>query len=232
MRRRSALSGGADRRTFFQGFFFPATLTRVTDDEHLRVVRERFDDRAPTYDESAMHRGLAASVAAFADLDGVEAVLDVATGTGLVLRALRDRGYAGSAAGVDLAPRMIDEARRHLPEAELVVGDATRLRFDDDAFDLVTCVTGLQLFPEPGSAIAEWARVLRPDGRAITATFLAFDRSRHQAAPPPAFIDHVPFDSVEHLSATVAPAGLTVGRTETWTDGADEVLIAELTRGD
>nr|WP_217499121.1 methyltransferase domain-containing protein [Leifsonia sp. C5G2] len=177
-----------------------------------------------------MHRGLAAAVAAFADLAGVEAVLDVATGTGLVLRALRDRGYEGSASGVDLAPRMIDEARRHLPEADLVVADATRLPFDDDAFDLVTCVTGLQLFPHPDAAIAEWARVLRPNGRAITATFLAFDRTRHRAAPPPAFIDHSPFDSVAHLSATVLSAGFAVARTDTWTDGADEVLIAELAR--
>jgi len=204
----------------------------VTDDEHLRVVRERFDDRAPTYDESAMHRGLATAVAAFADLDGVEAVLDVATGTGLVLRALRDRGYDGSVSGVDLAPRMIDEARRHLPDGEFVVADATRLPFGGDAFDLVTCVTGLQLFPHPGDAIAEWGRVLRPGGRAITATFLAFDPTQHHAAPPAPFIDHIPFDSVEHLSATVAPAGFTVGRTETWTDGADEVLIAELSRRD
>ncbi|GAA2067173.1 methyltransferase domain-containing protein [Leifsonia soli] len=201
----------------------------MTDDDHLRAVRERFDDRAPTYDDSAMHRALAAAVASFVDLDGVDAVLDVATGTGLVLRALRDRGYAGAATGVDLSPRMIAEARRHRPDAELLVADATRLPFGDDAFDLVTCVTGLQLFPHPGAAIAEWARVLRPGGRAVTATFLAFDPSRHRSAPPQAFIDHTPFDSIEHLARTAAPAGFGIARTETWTDGADEVLIAELT---
>jgi ubiquinone/menaquinone biosynthesis C-methylase UbiE len=206
------------------------TLTRVTDDEHLRIVRERFDDRAPTYDESPMHRGLAAAVAGFADLSGVDAVLDVATGTGLVLRALRDRGYRGTMTGVDLAPRMIQEAATHLPEADLRVADATRLPFDDDTYDLVTCVTGLQLFPHPDAAIAEWARVLRPGGRAITATFLAFDPTRHRAAPPAAYIDHSPFDSVAHLDDTVARAGFAVARSETWTDGADEVLVAELSR--
>ncbi|MGO4300833.1 class I SAM-dependent methyltransferase [Leifsonia sp. RAF41] len=204
----------------------------MTDDEHLRAVRDRFDDRAPTYDDSAMHRGLAAAVAAFAfasaELDGVDAVLDVATGTGLVLRAFRDHGFAGALTGVDLSPRMIDEARRHLPGAELIVADATRLAFADASFDLVTCVTGLQLFPHPDAAIAEWARVLRPRGRAVTATFLSFDPSRHRAAPPPGFLDHSPFDSVEHLADTVAPAGFRVARTETWTDGADELLIAEL----
>ncbi|WP_429608163.1 hypothetical protein [Staphylococcus aureus] len=57
-------------------------------DDLLAAVRARFDGRAAEYDESAMHRELAAAVAAFADLDGVRDVLDVATGTGLVLRAL------------------------------------------------------------------------------------------------------------------------------------------------
>jgi ubiquinone/menaquinone biosynthesis C-methylase UbiE len=204
----------------------------VTDDEHLRAVRERFDERASTYDESAMHRGMATAVAAFADLDGVDAVLDVATGTGLVLRALRDRGFTGALAGVDLSPRMIDEARRHLPDADLRVADATRLPLDDDSFALVTCVTGLQLFPHPVDAIAEWARVLRPGGRAITATFLAVDPARHRAAPPSAHSDHRPFDSVERLGETVEPAGFAVGRTATWVDGEDELLIAELTRRD
>jgi ubiquinone/menaquinone biosynthesis C-methylase UbiE len=198
----------------------------VTDDEHLRAVRERFDERAATYDDSAMHRGLASAVAAFADLSSVDAILDVATGTGLVLRALRDRGFGGAVTGVDLSPRMIEEARRHLPDADLVVADATRLPFDDASFDLVTCVTGLQLFPHPDAAIAEWTRVLRPGGRAVTATFLHVDPARHRAAPGGS--DHIPFDSVPHLAETVAPAGFTIGRTVTWADGEDELLIAEL----
>ncbi len=193
------------------------------------MVRERFDGRAPTYDESAMHRALAAAVAAFVDLDGVDAVLDVATGTGLVLRALRDRGFTGSVTGVDLSPGMIDEARHHLSDAALIVADATRLPLPDASFDLVTCVTGLQLFPDPGAAIAEWARVLRPGGRAVTATFLAVDPTRHRAAAAPGSHNHVPFDSVDRLAETVAPAGFRVSRSETWTDGADELLIAELT---
>lgn len=197
-------------------------------DDHLRMVRERFDGRAPTYDESEMHRALASAVAAFIALDGVDTVLDVATGTGLVLRALRDRGFAGPLTGVDLSPGMIDEARRHLTDADLIVADAADLPLPDASFDLVTCVTGLQLFPHPGAAIAEWARVLRPGGRAVTATFVAVDPTRHRAAPPPGTSDHSPFDSVAHLTETVAPAGFRVARTQTWTEGADELLIAEL----
>lgn len=198
-------------------------------------VRRRFDERAPTYDESAMHRGLAEAVAAFVSEGGTEAgadpgdVLDVATGTGLVLRALRERGARGRMIGVDLAPRMLEVARAHLPGAELVEADAASLPLPDDCVDLVTCVTGLQLFTDAPAAIREWRRVLRPGGRVVTATFVAFDPTRHRAAPPAAMLHHEPFRSAEALDETFAPVGLRVARTARWTDGADDLLIAEST---
>lgn len=50
------------------------------------VIAHAFDARASSYDESAMHRHVAEAVAAFVDLTAVKDVLDVATGTALVLR--------------------------------------------------------------------------------------------------------------------------------------------------
>lgn len=204
-----------------------------TAEEARAEVRRRFDDRAPTYDESAMHRGLADAVAEFVlagDANGGPGdVLDVATGTGLVLRALRERGAHGRMIGVDLAPRMLEVARTHLPEAELIEADAASLPLPDDCVDLVTCVTGLQLFTDAPAAIREWARVLRAGGRVVTATFVAFDPTRHRAAPPSAMLHHEPFRTPEVLDETFAPVGLHVARHDRWTDGADDLLIAELT---
>ena len=281
-----------------------------TAEEARAEVRRRFDDRAPTYDESAMHRGLANAVAGFVLEAGAPGdVLDVATGTGLVLRALRERSErvepgeggegggpgdrserdqrgepsqrgepgqrgesgervepgerdersersqrdqpgqrdqrdqrsvprrpgdhtaTGRMIGVDLAPRMLEVARTHLPEAELIEADAATLPLPDDCVDLVTCVTGLQLFTDVPGAIREWARVLRPGGRVVTATFVAFDPSRHRAAPPAAMLHHEPFRSPEALDETFARVGLRVARHERWTDGADDLLIAELVPG-
>lgn len=203
-----------------------------TPEEARAEVRRRFDDRAPTYDESAMHRGLAEAVAEFvlAGAGDPGDVLDVATGTGLVLRALRERGARGRMIGVDLAPRMLDVARTHLPEAELIEADAASLPVPDGSVDLVTCVTGLQLFTDAPAAIREWGRVLRPGGRVVTGTFVAFDPSRHRAAPPSAMLHHEPFRSPEALDETFAPVGMRVARHRRWTDGADDLLIAELAR--
>jgi ubiquinone/menaquinone biosynthesis C-methylase UbiE len=199
------------------------------------AVRARFDGRAPTYDGSAMHRDLATTVAGFVDLDGVRTLLDVATGTGLVLRALRDVAPDPlRMIGVDVSPGMLAVARAALPGAVLLEADARRLPVADSSVDLVTCVTGLHLIPDTDRVLAEWARVLRPGGRAVTATFAAFDPTHHHrvvaaSAPPPYPVVHDPFRTPEALAATAGSAGFTLGRTTTWTDGHDTLLITELT---
>ncbi|MGN6427797.1 MAG: class I SAM-dependent methyltransferase [Leifsonia sp.] len=204
-------------------------------DEHLRAVRARFDDRAAEYDDSSMHRALAAEVAAFAEVRPGSDVLDVATGTGLVLRSLRDARAGARLTGVDLSPGMLAVARERLPEATFVEADATSLPLPDASVDVVICVTGLHLFPDPAAAIAEWARVLRPEGRAVTATFGRMDPAehggRHGAPQPPSYpTHHELFETPELLAAAVAPAGLFLARHAWWTSGADRILLAELTR--
>lgn len=200
------------------------------------AVRERFDARAPQYDDSTMHRALAAAVAEFVTLDDVHDVLDAATGTGLTLRALRARSTDLRLAGIDLSPGMLAVARAELPEAELVEGDATVPPFADASFDLVTCVTALHLIPDGDAALAAWARVLRPTGRVVTATFEGFDPAHHHqhgaTPPPPAAypMHHDRYDTPEKLSAFAATAGLTVTRRAAWTDGNDRVLLTELGR--
>ncbi|WP_425954194.1 class I SAM-dependent methyltransferase [Xylanimonas sp. McL0601] len=208
-----------------------------------QAVRERFDGRAPEYDDSTMHRELAAAVAGFVSLDGVGSVLDAGTGTGLVLRALATRPEAEGVrlAGIDLSPGMLTVARAALPGAELVEGDATVLPFADRSFDVVTCTTALHLFPDADAALAEWVRVLRPGGRVVTATFVGFEPGKHhrhhgggdgaQPAPvAPYPMHHDRFDSVARMAAFGAAAALRVLRHTTWTDGNDTVLLAELGR--
>lgn len=101
-----------------------------------------------------------------------ERILDVATGTGVVLRRARDRcpGLA-RAVGLDLTPAMLAVARDKAEglDIEFVEGDAGDLPFEDGAFDVVTCQQGLQFFPERERALGEFRRVLAPGGRAVVA---------------------------------------------------------------
>jgi ubiquinone/menaquinone biosynthesis C-methylase UbiE len=214
----------------------PSEPTRDTGDvdvdaadglEDVRDVAARFDERAQHYDESAMHRGLAGRVVAFVDLDGVRGVLDVATGTGLVLRALppsADRTLLG----VDISSGMLAVARRELPGAEFVLVDpGERLPFADATFDLVTCVTGLHLMPSPLAALRDWRRVVSAHGRVVIATFSTeSENPGHGGNPRRLALVGTP----AALGTMAAEAGFALTRTEVWTyaEPHDVCLIVEL----
>ncbi|NYI45696.1 ubiquinone/menaquinone biosynthesis C-methylase UbiE [Nocardioides aromaticivorans] len=136
-----------------------------------QAVAAHYDARAATYDASGMHRDLAALVAERAPDLGDGLVVDVATGTGLVLRAIATRRPEARLVGVDLSPGMLAVARTALPRAQFVQADAAALPVAGESVDLMTCVTALHLLAEPELAFDEWARVLRPGGRLVTATF-------------------------------------------------------------
>ena len=191
----------------------------MTELETPEQIAARYDGRAATYEDDDPHHLIAHAVAEFVDPTGIRDVLDAATGTGLVLRALGPR-LAGDArlTGVDLSVRMLEIAREKAPDATFLVGDATALPFEDDSFDLVTCVTGIHLMPDPGEALREWSRVLRPAGRIVVATFTTAPGWGHLVSP-----------------ADEAPAaGLAVLRSIEWQAPAEsgfaELVIAELAR--
>ncbi|WP_419249009.1 class I SAM-dependent methyltransferase [Streptomyces canus] len=72
------------------------------------------------------HPWLKASIDAFTDtVRGLGSVLDVGCGPGTVTAYLAERGLDVS--GVDLSPRMIENARRLHPECRFAVASATEL---------------------------------------------------------------------------------------------------------
>lgn len=202
-------------------------------DERQAAIRARFDSRADRYDEQRMHRELASAVADFATLAGVETVLDVATGTGLVLRALATRAPAARLIGVDLSPGMLAVARRELPSADFIEGEAEALPVADASADLVTCVTALHIFADPLVVFEEFARVLAPAGTLVTATFAHAPDHGHGTGPgapntPGYEPNHAPFQTPEALAATAGPAGFVVTRWQELTVVDDTCLLAEL----
>ena len=96
-------------------------------------------------------------------------VLDVATGTGRLPRALlRQSPFKGRVIGLDLSRRMLREAVRRTAQfadrLTYIWQDARQLPFDDDTFDAVTCLEALEFTPDPREVLAELVRVLRPGG--------------------------------------------------------------------
>jgi ubiquinone/menaquinone biosynthesis C-methylase UbiE len=110
-----------------------------------------------------------ATVAAF-DIRPAHRTLEVGPGPGyFTAEAARAGGGMGRVVCVDLQPAMIHELRRHLPDdiaprVRTLAADAMHLPLADASFDRAFLVAVLGEVPEPGRAVAELYRVLRPGG--------------------------------------------------------------------
>lgn len=72
--------------------------------------------------------------------------------------------------GIEPDPYMRERATRHIPPAaqlDLRDGDAQALEFPDASFDTVIGTLVLCTIPDPGRALTEIRRVLRPGGRLL-----------------------------------------------------------------
>ncbi len=150
-------------------------------DERLqrRVQRYGWDRAAADYEPlwGAQLAGVQAQLMAQAALRRGERVIDIACGTGLVaLDAARVVGPTGKVVGVDLSSEMVAAAARRardlvVPHASFARMDAEQLECPDGGFDVALCALGLMYLPEPERALREMRRVLRPDGRMVSAVW-------------------------------------------------------------
>lgn len=102
-----------------------------------------------------------------------ERVLDVGCGQGIDLVRYAQAGAI--ATGIDLTPRHVELARRHLAAMALAgtvyEGDAEHLPFPDGSFDVVSSNGVLHHTPDIAGALGEIRRVLRPGGRATVIVY-------------------------------------------------------------
>ncbi|MFB6096949.1 MAG: class I SAM-dependent methyltransferase [Haloferacaceae archaeon] len=95
-----------------------------------------------------------------------ETVLDLGTGSGYALRALREAKAAGRGYGLDGAPEMVRNARGYTDDPEIghLVGDFDALPFADDSIDHVWSMEAFYYASDPRHTLEEVHRVLRPGG--------------------------------------------------------------------
>ncbi|HET7467654.1 MAG TPA: methyltransferase domain-containing protein [Candidatus Dormibacteraeota bacterium] len=135
-------------------------------------VRARFAPVAANYARATYHSS-AAGLREVLDLARPQAgdlALDVATGTGHVALALAP--HVRRVYGLDLTREMLEQARRLMAERDVmnaawIIGDAMRLPFADETFDLYTVRAAPHHFPDVDMFIREAFRVLRPGRHAV-----------------------------------------------------------------
>lgn len=92
---------------------------------------------------------------------GPRHVLELATGTGILTRALRKRLPEASLTVTEVDTEVLARARRG---AAAEMADPGILPFGDADFDLAACQFGIPLFPRKTDFLQEIARVVRPGG--------------------------------------------------------------------
>jgi ubiquinone/menaquinone biosynthesis C-methylase UbiE len=130
-------------------------------------VRDSFSKVAANYSRSKFHTAAERmqEVLDLAQPQKGDLALDVATGTGNTAFALAP--HVRRVIGLDITRQMLDEARRVAAERAIVnvdwaMGDAVRLPFQDETFDLYTVRAAPHHFPDIPSFLDEAFRVLRP----------------------------------------------------------------------
>ena len=181
-----------------------------------------FRDNAPRWDrirslyvdEREVEAALVEIIAAADPRD----LLDIGTGTGRMLEVLAPR--VERALGIDQSREMLSVARVNLERAGLEngmvrLGDMYQLALPDASFDAVVIHQVLHYADRPAAAIAEAARVLRPNGILVLVDFaphpLEYLRDEH-AHRRLGFADAEIVGLVPHRRARPGAAAAIAGR--------------------
>ena len=152
---------------------------QVPESEKATRVARVFDQVAGRYDlmndlmSLGLHRAWKRFAVSLARVQPGERVLDVATGSGDLARALSERGAQVWMS--DINHRMLCVGRDRVLDAggmmPAVQCDAERLPFPERSFDCVTVAFGLRNMTHKDRALAEMMRVLRVGGRLLVLEF-------------------------------------------------------------
>lgn len=220
--------------------------------ERLASVKRRRQDRASEYFRQnaaswdhirSLHAGEGAVEAAMLKLVGerpFQAMLDLGTGTGRLLELFAPLYRRG--VGIDMSREMLTVARANLDRAgvqhaQVRQGDIYAPPVERDAYDLVTIHQVLHFLDEPGQAVREAARLLRPAGRLMIVDFAphALESLREEHAHQRlGFSDHqilewfgeagLELDETQNVAPTASPEGLTI---KIWLGRDRRLLVAD-----
>ncbi len=152
--------------------------------ERAREASDAFRRHGADWDENrALGLPAAAIEAAVLDLlpPRIAAFLDIGTGTGRLLELVAPR--TERAFGVDASRDMLALARARFAEHGVAdrcavrQADMYRLPLPDGAFDVVALQMVLHYAEDPPAALAEAARVLRPDGLLVVVDLAPHERA-------------------------------------------------------
>ncbi|MBB2482941.1 methyltransferase domain-containing protein [Bacillus sp. APMAM] len=133
-------------------------------------VRQQFGKSAQSYVESKQHKdgNDLQKLVGMASITGKEELLDIATGGGHTANAFASR--VRSVTALDLTKEMLAAAEKFIKgnghhNVQFMEGDAEKLPFANETFDIVTCRIAPHHFPNIRDFLSEVNRVLKNNGQ-------------------------------------------------------------------
>lgn len=138
--------------------------------DYIELSKKHFDDQSKIYDEtntayySKYPKISCKDVAERLKNTEFQTMLDVGCGTGYLIDILQKQ-RAADYHGLDLSPEMLKVAKSKLSDSVVLTeGYSDKLPYEDNIFDVVTCIQSFHHYPKPEKAMAEAYRVLKPGG--------------------------------------------------------------------
>jgi demethylmenaquinone methyltransferase/2-methoxy-6-polyprenyl-1,4-benzoquinol methylase len=136
--------------------------------------KDFFNEKAGVWDEVSVHNlEKVQYIAELLEIHGGDRILDVGTGTGILIPFYERYLVDGSVVAVDYSEKMIEVARSKYPEKEhplisYLVSDVYALKYDAE-FDLVVCYSCFPHFGDQPLALKILSKALRKGGRLAVA---------------------------------------------------------------
>jgi ubiquinone/menaquinone biosynthesis C-methylase UbiE len=108
-------------------------------------------------------------------------ILDVGTGTGVLLPFIWGKATEGKLVGIDFSYKMLEKAKKWTINKDISVinGVVGAIPFKTESFDRVICFSAFPHFPDKQRALSEMTRVLKPGGLLIVAHLHSTEEIAH-----------------------------------------------------
>jgi ubiquinone/menaquinone biosynthesis C-methylase UbiE len=140
-------------------------------DDYKQEVAEFYDRRSQTYDDNESLVQICHRLLEYAQVDVGQTVLDIGTGTGhLAIASAQVVGDKGRVIGIDISPRMLEQARIKVDELrfkniELQLADAEALDYPINTFDRILCANTFPWLEDKEATLRLWHQFLKPGGQ-------------------------------------------------------------------
>ncbi len=91
-------------------------------------------------------------------------IIDLGTADGRMLDMIHRKYPQTHCLGVEYSQQLVDFGKAKFPDLEIIQGDMQSLDFPYDSFDVAIATAVIEHVPDPGKAMREAKRILRPGG--------------------------------------------------------------------